>query len=238
MIKTFKYALLLLAVVVFAAAFSYPSIMRCTLIGFSSFRQSEGKLFISPAIAKQDDSRIKTLLSDARTRIGYHFGDPVSTPTIIVVDSDEEAHKLGLGGAPGTLLIAPWGNYLLLHLSKGNLDVMAHELVHAEIAERLGYFNRITKFPTWLDEGIALQVDYRSEYSLLFDLDQTELARVTSLRTPTDFWTNDMEQNIKNYRSSKVAVNKTFFDKRTQSALYSLLDRLNAGEELSELLGR
>lgn len=236
MIKIAKYVLLFLVVVCAALAYAYPQLIRCTLIGFTSFRHIDTKLYVSPALDEQEHLVIKTMLADARVRITSHFGEATATPTIIVVDNDELANKFGLGRAPGTLLIAPWGNYLLLHFTKGNLDVAAHELVHAEIAQRLGYLNRMTKFPTWLDEGIALQVDYRPEYSLLFDLDELELARVTTLNTPKDFWTNSAEQNIRNYRSSKVAANKTFFNKGTQGALYSLLNRINQGEDISTLI--
>jgi len=236
-IRALIYVLLLLLVVAGATAYAYPKLVRSSLIGFTDFRAIGDKLYVSPSIATDEEESIKSLFAEARTRIGFHFGPPTASPTIIVIDTDAQAENYGLGGAPGSMVITPWGNYVLLHIRKGGLDVAAHELVHAEIAERLGYLNRMRKFPTWLDEGIALQVDYRSEYSELFDVDEQELARVTALHSPKTFWTSDRDLTIQNYRSSKAAVNMTFFKKGTQSALYSLLARINEGEDVSRLIG-
>ena len=41
-----------------------------------------------------------------------------------------------------------------------SVDVIAHEIAHAELAKRLGY-KAVNKLPDWFDEGLALQVDNR-----------------------------------------------------------------------------
>ena len=226
--------ILILAVI---AGFTHSNIVRCTFIGFSDHRHLGDGVYASSAIDRGEDKAILTMIDQARTRISHHFGQPIAKPTIIIVSGHEQAARFGLGAAPGTVLIAPWGNYVLLNHQSANLDVAAHELVHAEIAHRLGYFDRARKFPTWLDEGIALQVDYRPEYALLFKVDNEELERVLSLQSPRQFWSDDTALTIQNYRSSKAAVNMTFFKKDMQSSLYPLLDKISDGADVQSLLG-
>ena len=110
---------------------------------------------------------------------------------------------------------------------KAGIDVTAHELVHAEVVNRVGYLTRLLEIPTWFDEGVAMQVDYRPKYHIN-KIDQKELERATSLTSAGKFWTNSAEENIKNYRASKAAVSKLFpdIDKR----LYSILSRIEAGD--------
>lgn len=40
------------------------------------------------------------------------------------------------------------------------MDVVAHEMAHAELAHRIGY-RRANQLPDWFEEGLALQVDER-----------------------------------------------------------------------------
>lgn len=235
-VKIITYVLLVLVVIAAAMAFAYGSVVRLAFIGVSDYREIAPKLYVSPSISNLHDESIKEMIVEGRVRLAHHFGVPVARPTIVVLADGPESDKFELGDAPGKLWIAPWGNYLLLHLDKAGVDVAAHELVHAEIAHRLGYIDRMRKIPTWLDEGIALQVDYRAEYAQIPALNENELDRVTSLEKPAQFWTPDPEQNIENYRSSKVAVNMTLFGTRTQGSLYELLERLSGGEDLSNLL--
>jgi len=47
-----------------------------------------------------------------------------------------------------------------------NVDVVAHEMAHAELFLRVGWLARWLQIPTWFDEGVAMQVDYRSRYDL------------------------------------------------------------------------
>jgi len=231
-LKSLKYSLVLFLVVFSVSACAYSNTARSTMIRFSDFREIQPKLYVSPNIDPRQNQEIITLISDARSRITKRFGVPISAPTIIISEGQKEQKEFKLYGAPGKLLIAPWGNYMILSNKLKSLDVAAHELVHAEIAERLGYLTRMRKMPTWLDEGIALQVDHRPRYLQLQNISQTEFNRVISLSSPKLFWTQDPEQNIINYQRAKKAVEDTILPVIERKGLYRLLEEIKAGESI------
>ena len=47
------------------------------------------------------------------------------------------------------------------------VDVLAHELAHAELLQRVGYFTMEFCVPAWFDEGLAVQFDERPDYKEL-----------------------------------------------------------------------
>jgi hypothetical protein len=100
----------------------------------------------------------------ARHRIGDFYGAPIATPVTIIAANAAEGRKFGLTDVPGTAFISMTGTYVTLNMEQFGLDVTAHELMHAELAKRLGYWARITQLPTWFDEGVALQLDRRAQY--------------------------------------------------------------------------
>lgn len=81
---------------------------------------------------------------------------PVARPTTIIAADDREAARLGLADdVPGTAFISPLRTEVVLNLAHFSIDVTAHELVHAEVARRLGFRTRAVKLPVWFDEGVA-----------------------------------------------------------------------------------
>ena len=237
-IKSLKYLFVLLLVLLSVSACAYSNTVRSTLVGYSDFREIGPKMYVSPNIDRSQNQEIITLISDARSRITKRFGVPISKPTIIISEGKKEQKQFKLYGAPGKLLIAPWGNYMILSNKLRSLDVTAHELVHAEIAERLGYLTRMRKMPTWLDEGIALQVDHRPRYTKLTNINQAELERVVSLSTPKLFWSQEPEQNIKNYQSAKMAVQESVIPVIDRKGLYRILEEIKEGASIERFIER
>lgn len=90
--------------------------------------------------------------------------------------------------------------------------------------------------PTWLDEGIALQVDHRPRYSSLEKVDNTELKRILSLNSPASFWTEDSDQNVKNYQSSKVVVNTVVMPVIEKKGLYGFLEEIKEGNSVDSII--
>ncbi len=60
--------------------------------------------------------------------------------------------------------LTPFGAYIILSPDGTNIDVLSHELSHAELMERVGWQIRRQKIPVWFDEGLAMLVDKRFEY--------------------------------------------------------------------------
>ncbi len=233
--RLFKIILISCVLIFATLAFAYSDTVRASTIGFSDYRQIEPKLYVSSSIELNKDNQILTLLQDAKSRITQHLIDVTATPTIIAVNGSREAEQFKLNGAPGKVLIAPWDNYLILDLERANLDVVAHEFVHAEIAERLGYIQRMRKMPTWLDEGIALQIDYRPRYQQPGEISNEEFERITRLNSPKSFWNGSREHIITNYQSAKAAVERSVLPIIEEHGLEYILDEIKNGKSVTEL---
>jgi len=229
--RLIKYLLPVLLLTFGAAVYAYANIVRCVLIDFGGFREAADNVYVSQALPRPTQGEVDALIRDARLRVEKQYGAPRAKPVIIVVGTDEEARDYGLHDSPGKLFFVPWQNYRILSYEKGSIDVAAHELVHAEIVERLGYALRQETIPTWFDEGAALQVDFRPQYAVDPDsFDDAEVARVMTLDSPGEFWSSDKAQNSENYQAAKVAV-ALFFRQHQAETLYSLLERIKDGKE-------
>ncbi len=236
MVKILKYIFAAIMLLTTGSSMAYTHIMRSVFIDFSDFVEIKNNLYVSSQLHKADQNEISSLIKKATTRIETYFGPVEADPVIIVVANQNEAADYGLHDTPGALLYAPWQSYLILDYQKKSLDVTAHELVHAEIVHRLGYFKRSEQIPTWFDEGVALQVDYRPQYAIeTLKKSDEELEKVTLLDTPKKFWSTDKKRNIANYQAAKVVVNK-YFQHIDPENLYLILSRIKDGEEFGEVI--
>ena len=227
--KVFKYFIVAFVIAVSGIAYAYANVVRLALIDYSDFRKLDRNVYLSSTLLENSDERVVSLLADARKRIVARYGKPKANPVIVVLGSEEEQKNYGLNDAPGMLLFAPWNNYLLLNYGTASVDVAAHELVHAEVVNRVGYFKRQLYIPTWFDEGVGMQVEYRPKYVSTTTIDQSEFERLISLSTPGKFWSRDKHQNIENYRTAKLAVSEIF--KNSDEGLYAILAKIQSGEE-------
>jgi len=226
--KPLKYLIVTLILPLVGASYSYAHIVRLAFIDYSDFHVVNSSIYLSESLSPADEKTVASLLKSARERIAERYGDPVADPVVVVLSSPEEKRDFGLYDVPGTLFFTPWGNYLLLSYQSGNIDVTAHELVHAEVVERVGYWKRQFDIPTWFDEGAAMQVDHRARYRLSDSIGLAEFDRVVGLTAPGQFWTDNKEQNVDNYRGAKSAVSAVF--SHTDEGLYSWLAKVKAGD--------
>ena len=235
--KITHYILVVLFLTFASAAHSCSPAIKAALIDFSDFHKAGNNVYFGSDLSETEQRDMQTLLDTAKDRITKTFGEPIAKPTIIVTSSEKTAGEYGIHDVPAKFFFAPWGNYLIINQNHLDIDVIAHELVHAEIAERLGYTARYWRFSTWLDEGAALQVDYRSHY--MFDcasFDKSEIRRVKELDSPSRFWSADKDQNIKNYQAAKAAVCE-LFKQVPHSSLYGYLERIRQGENFHDVFG-
>lgn len=227
-----KYVIFALLLATLGAVYGFANIARCALIDFSGFNEIAKNVYVSGKLPESSHRDVMTLLGEAKLRITQHYGAPRANPVIIVVGNDREAIDYGLYGAPGKLFYTPWNNYLVLNYEKKSVDVAAHELVHAEIVSRLGYFRRQRAIPTWFDEGAAMQVDFRPKYSVNpGSFDKSEIQRVMKLNSRAKFWSSNKAQNIKNYQAAKAAV-AMFLKGHPSESLYVLLAEIKKGKNL------
>jgi SpoVK/Ycf46/Vps4 family AAA+-type ATPase len=175
------------------------------------------------------------LVTDSRARIQQTFGSLQSKPLVVFFDEPDTFWPFRPNEYGSTNFIG--SKVCVIVGSKGqNIDVLSHELMHAEIADRVGYWRRFTQLPVWFDEGLAMQVDYRPDYNLP-ESASSKADDVKSLRTASDFFAANDATLTKNYASAKVVVKKWVADIGFAN-VYSQLDRVRAGESFESMINR
>ena len=114
------------------------------------------------------------------------------------------------------------------------MDIIAHEMSHAELYERLGFFKMIFVIPRWFDEGLAMQNDYRNYYS-----EDTLKARSDNYRNLPDikqfnrgggFNEGTHEQVMMNYMMANHVTKEWY----TRQKLDKLIKDINSGKSFEE----
>lgn len=221
----------LAALVFTGAAYAYTHVFWLSIIKYSDFNDVGKKIYIDPILDKKEHEKILDLLSQSKERIVEKYGSFSAMPTIVITGTTKNSKKYGLGAFPGKAFSAPWEGYIVINNQTIDINLLAHELMHAQMRYVLGYWAYQTKIPTWFDEGVAMQVDYRDPYKVDYRLfDRQEIERVKTLDSPAKFWTATREQDIENYRAAKAAVQEVW-SIYSPKTLYSMLLRVRQGEE-------
>ncbi|MCC5945096.1 MAG: hypothetical protein JJT94_09175 [Bernardetiaceae bacterium] len=119
-------------------------------------------VYVHPDFPSSYHDFVRSELEEARARVVALFGSMESSPVLIIAHDDATMRKYGRGGTKSGLThFSPIGTYIVVGEDGANVDVIAHELCHAELAARLGWWLRYRKLPTWFDEGLAMQLDGR-----------------------------------------------------------------------------
>lgn len=173
------------------------------------------------------------LLSESKNRIQNTFGTPQAKPLVVFFNDPKTFWPFKLNEYGSTQFI---GTKVCVFVGpKGqNADVVAHELMHAEIASRVGYWNRLTKLPTWFDEGLAMQVDFRPRYKLRNGNDARN-ANVKKLWSGREFFVSDDNVLTNNYASAKAEV-ALWIAAVGHKSVYSQLKRLRDGEAFDAVI--
>jgi len=79
----------------------------------------------------------------------------------------EQHAQYGIPSTPATVFYTPFRAIMVIGPDGINLDVLSHEMCHTELYHRLGWWRKEMRIPTWFDEGLAMQLDYRNTVSQL-----------------------------------------------------------------------
>ena len=138
---------------------------------------------------------------------------------------------------PGTAFISPLRTEVVLNLAHFSIDVTAHELVHAELAQRLGFWTRTVKLPVWFDEGVAVQLDRRAPYAIdCGAVGGQRIRAVRQLTTVRRFRHGDRGQIVRNYQAAKCAAAEVL-ERHPPGTLYASLARLAQGADFDDVFG-
>ncbi|WP_124948817.1 hypothetical protein [Sulfuriferula thiophila] len=209
-----------------AYAFANPGVAACAIIGTEPFVPLLDGTLVESGSSAQDNAAVLQLLSLARTRIQNTFGVPRAKPIVVFFNNPRAFWPLKLNeyastsfaGTRACLIVGPKGQ---------NVDVVAHELMHAELFDRVGFWGRITQVPVWFDEGLAMQVDFRPKYILAGGA-TPKTKSVKTLDAARDFFVSDNDLLTWNYSAAKVEVAQ-WLAEVGNSSVYGRLSLIRAG---------
>jgi hypothetical protein len=205
-----------------SAAFLYPQIFNCEIIGLSGFNKLRTDVFAGPALSASSFRAVLRDVRTAETRIDSFYRGKLSEPTIIVCTNPDEYRKYcssteGAGCSLGT----PWGStYIVLNLQEMNVDVISHELSHIELLSRLGWWKTTFQIPQWFNEGLALMLDrrfvnkhdpierylgYMDEWSY-YTRGGQQILELENISSVKDFFAGDQHHVMLAYMSSGLEV--------------------------------
>ena len=149
--------------------------------------------------------------------------------TIIINDNEKIQKKLGGGKDTFTYNLPERHDYISLSRENFNLDIVAHEITHAELHARLKHEVRMA-MPVWFDEGIATQNDYREKYSAERWSEKTDngknLVPLNEMDESSEFYCKDDDERQFHYILAKHEVRK-WMETNKREGLMDLIDRLN-----------
>ena len=94
--------------------------------------------------------------------------------------------------------------------------------------------NALKRIPTWFDEGLATQNDYREQYGLEAWIEQTDNGKnalpLEDMDTGSEFYAGTVEDRRFRYLNAKHEVG-IWMDTHQQKGLLALFDKLNNGED-------
>ncbi|WP_020526600.1 DUF1570 domain-containing protein [Flexithrix dorotheae] len=159
---TYLVPAIFIAILIYGLNFNHQ--IRCILVEYdlSSLRKETDNLYVSAGMDKIDAALLKENIEASRKRLSHFFDTVYANPVFLAGDSENFMRTYGAQlNSPGMNHITPIGSYIVLGPKGLNRDVISHELVHAELVYRVGWWNREMEIPTWFDEGLALMLDYR-----------------------------------------------------------------------------
>ena len=213
-----------------ARAFNGPA--ACMFLGLADLHElPDGSLTDTSSPEEQD--RYVRLTFESRERIANTFGEPTARPVLVYFSRPDGFGPFKLNAFGSTQFIGPRA-CVMIGPKGQNIDVVAHELMHAEIHERAGYWNRFMHIPTWFDEGLAMQVDYRPQYVLAAE-DEHAKDAVRQLTSFSSFFNGGEKVVVSNYAKARAIVAE-WVTKVGKGSVYSRLHQLRAGESFEEAI--
>ncbi len=227
--------LLILAAVV-VAVFQFTQFGYLTTVPHrSAFTKIASRVYINRNYAG-DRQELLEMIEQAKDRVRTFFGDALfQDETIIICDDEKLVRKLGEDHATVNISFPTEAHYICISDEYLELDILAHEITHAELHSRLSAEAQ-KAIPTWFDEGLALQNDYRERYREAQWIAQTDNGKNTvaleDMDTPAEFYAGEAEDRRFRYMNAKHELD-VWMTAHGQHGLLELLDRLNGGADFT-----
>lgn len=232
-LRIFFVFVIIIPIAAFAHYIVFPQETRSILISFSNFN-NRSRLYFNAATPQNKIDTVTGLIQQATERVAAFWGQKTCNPKFIYCYKDDDFRKYSISPAVPAVTYLKLGSYIVLRNNGAVLDIIAHEMSHAELYERIGFYNKLTKIPIWFDEGLAMQNDYRNYYSedtlRVKSKDFKDMPHVKLYKTGAQFYAGNREQIMLNYMAAKHEVKNWY----TKEKLDKLVKELNSGISFEE----
>lgn len=170
------------------------------------------------SVAVSSEACDQGLMAQAEARVESFFQGYRSKPLVRCTRKS----ALGLSVQTASARFAPLLPTLIVIGPEGqNVDVIAHEIAHAEIRARVGLVVRELRLPTWFDEGLAMQVDRREPFVSMAALDLsrgTAVPPLAGLQTGKRFFVAGYQGTV-HYTLARCVIGEVLGTKKADAAL-------------------
>lgn len=182
--------------------------LRGLLIDFSDYKEvGEGVYVDSNTTAGKIDSLLDVLVV-AKERNRRLWDEDPPPVTVIYSSKPENGQKFSPSASfsHATFFGSFLGGFIAVQPGGIQQDILSHELCHALLAEKVGWLRHRFVVPTWFDEGLALQIDYRESFSPRFFYRAAERGILIEEAKDAEFYDQDVAYY--NCLAAKEAVQK------------------------------
>ena len=187
-----------------------------------------------------DTQQLLSQIAEAQERVQGFFGEVRSAPVLIVCDDPAKIGRLGGDHDTMTVVLGGVRSYTAVSSEFLNVDVLAHEMTHAETHWRLyaGGRSSEARVPVWFDEGLAVQNDYREPYTEAAWLALTDGGRnvpqLSEYGGAETFFSGTTDDRRSRFCLAGHEVS-AFIERNGREGLLSLLDAVAAGQDFDAL---
>ncbi|TQM89744.1 hypothetical protein [Roseinatronobacter monicus] len=141
---------------------SEPHVRAYLFPACSGFRQVAPQIYVDQ---RATDAQIDAALQDLATAEGMvldFYPERMSDPVWLLCLSGD----CGMRSLPRPLAMAYMNLFVFVYPDGATPTILAHELAHAELHERVGSNRRFFSqaVPTWFDEGLAVYISHDTRY--------------------------------------------------------------------------
>ena len=228
--------LLLLAAAVYF--FQFTGEYRLTVPYRPNFQEIAPRIYMNKGNAMSPEEAL-AVFEEAKARNTAFFGEMqgLDDVTLIICDDPKIAKKIGEKDTT-TYTFPQKKEYTCISNEWYNVDVVAHELTHTELHYHLKTRKARLSLPTWFDEGVATQNDYREQYSYENWVEQTDNGKnavaIEDMDTPSEFYAGEAEDRRFRYMCAKHEI-AVWLEQHSVQELLALADAVNSGGDFNEL---
>ncbi|MBX3257928.1 MAG: hypothetical protein KF862_27605 [Chitinophagaceae bacterium] len=236
-IRTCFVFIILIPVAAFAHFIVFPQETRSILIDYSNFKK-EGRIYFNASTPHSKIDSLKSLITRASIRIDSFWGEEMNSSKFIYCDNEDDFKKYCVNPSAPAVTYLKLGSVIVLSAEVMNTDIIAHELSHAELYERIGFYTFNYKIPSWFKHGLAMQNDYRDYYSedtlKVKSNNFKNLPDIKSFTSDKQFYAGSLQQIMLNYMAAKHEIKNWY----TKDKLDNFLTNISSGKTFEEAFGQ